>query len=254
MIEVTNLTAGYKKESVIKNISFTCKNNECTVIIGPNGCGKTTLLRAISGIIKSNGKIMVNGTDMQKIKHRRDFAKKIGVMTQISEVYFNYSVFETVLIGRYARNESGFFSLDAEDKEYAGECIRKVGLDKYKDRNITELSGGQLQRVFLARLFAQNPEIILLDEPTNHLDLKNQIGLIENLKEWVNGEERSIISVVHDLNQAMMIGDRAILMDNGEIVDEGKCSRVVKGENIDKVYGINLKEYMTKSLDLWKNN
>ncbi|MEN2257717.1 ABC transporter ATP-binding protein [Paraclostridium benzoelyticum] len=111
-------------------------------------------------------------------------SKKVGLMSQITQIYFPYTIYETVALGRYAHSTGVFNSLSKEDKKIVLDCIEKVGLSDIKDKSINELSGGQLQRVFLARTIAQDPEVILLDEPTNHLDLKYQIELLEHLSIW----------------------------------------------------------------------
>ena len=184
MLKVENLSCGYGTEDIISDISFTANSNEKLCIIGPNGCGKTTLLRALSGVLDYRGNIFINDFELRSLS-RKDISRNIALMSQISSVYFSYTVYETVALGRYIHNSKRIFSEESkDDKKIVDECIRAVGLTEMKDKLITELSGGQLQRVFLARVYAQDPEIILLDEPTNHLDLKNQIEFIEYLKLW----------------------------------------------------------------------
>ena len=119
-------------------------------------------------------------------------------MSQITQLYFPYTVSDTVSLGRYAYSKGAFARLSPKDVEIIVESMKKVGIYELKDKMITELSGGQLQRVFLARVFAQNPDVILLDEPTNHLDFKHQIELLENLKDWVKNNNKIVVGVLHD--------------------------------------------------------
>ena len=173
-------------------------------------------------------------------------------MTQLSESYFSFSVYDTIAMGRYSKRGS-FFSLSDKDREIVEYYIEKLNLSEIRERRITELSGGQLQRVFLARAFIQEPQIILLDEPTNHLDIRYQLELIEHIKEWVKKENRCVIGVFHDINLSMAFSDKTILIDNGKIIFSGNSKELISSETINNIYKINIKEYMQKSLGLWNN-
>ena len=252
MLKVENLSCGYGTEDIISDISFTANSNEKLCIIGPNGCGKTTLLRALSGVLDYRGNIFINDFELRSLS-RKDISRNIALMSQISSVYFSYTVYETVALGRYIHNSKRIFSEESkDDKKIVDECIRAVGLTEMKDKLITELSGGQLQRVFLARVYAQDPEIILLDEPTNHLDLKNQIEFIEYLKLWSSKNNRIVIGVFHDINIAMQFADRIILMNDGKIINNGTPQEVLSGDELDKAYSTDVKDYMKKSYSFWK--
>ena len=252
MLYIENLSCGYTDKNVISDISFSALSGEKICIVGPNGCGKTTLLRAISGLLDYKGKIMLGDTNIKQLS-RKEISKKMAMMSQISDIYFSYTVYETVALGRYAHaNKKLFAEQDNNDKKVINQCISKVGLNEVKDKPITELSGGQLQRVFLARIFAQEPKIILLDEPTNHLDLKHQIELIEYLKQWASVENRVVVGVMHDLNLAMQLADKIILMDKGKIVFSGSCDEIQNSQKLEEVYKIDIKGFMQKSLAVWK--
>ena len=252
MLKVEGLSCGYGTEDIISDISFTANSNEKLCIIGPNGCGKTTLLRALSGVLDYKGNIFINDFELRSLS-RKDISRNIALMSQISSVYFSYTVYETVALGRYIHNSKRIFSEESkDDKQIIDECIRAVGLMELKDKSITELSGGQLQRVFLARVYAQDPEIILLDEPTNHLDLKNQIEFIEYLKLWSSKKNRIVIGVFHDINIAMQFADRIILMNDGNIINNGTPQEVLSGDELDKAYSTDVKDYMKKSYSFWK--
>ena len=160
MLTLKNVAAGYNGIDIISNISLNIKEGENLCIIGPNGCGKTTLIKAISGIIPHEGTVKIDGTDINNMK-REQIAKKIAVMSQISTIYFSYTIYETVLLGRYLHIKGRTFKEpSAKDREYTDKCLKAVGLLNIKHKQISTLSGGQLQRVYLARTLAQEPSII----------------------------------------------------------------------------------------------
>lgn len=251
MLQVKNLFCKYDDDYVVRDVSFSVMPNEKLCILGPNGCGKTTILKAVSGLIPSEGEVLLDNINLKKIK-RKDISRKIALMSQISSVYFSYSVFDTVMLGRYAHVESGFFkSFSEADKDFVLECLEKTGIADIKDKLITELSGGQLQRVFLARTFAQDPKIILLDEPTNHLDLKYQLELIDNLNEWAENDERCVIGVLHDINLALSFASKILLLDKGNIISYGDAVNFDLNL-ISKIYNVDLKNYMVNALRKWE--
>lgn len=132
------------------------------------------------------------------------------------------------------------------------DSIEKVGLSDIKDKLITELSGGQMQRVFLARVFAQDPDIILLDEPTNHLDLKNQIDLLENLEQWIKTKNKIVVGVLHDLNLVQYFADNILMLKDGQVVSYGPPQKVLNDPILDELYGINIKSFMIDILRKWE--
>ncbi len=253
MLTLKNVSAGYNGYDVISDINLNVTESENLCIIGPNGCGKTTLIKAIAGIIPHSGSISIDGIDISSMK-RADVAKKIAVMSQISNIYFSYTVYETVLLGRYLHMKSGAFrEPSSKDVEYARKCMKAVGILDLKNKQINTLSGGQLQRVYLARTLAQEPSIILLDEPTNHLDLKSQAELIDFLKLWSKQEGNTVIGVLHDLNLTMKLADNVLLLNGGTTAAYGKSDEVVYSKMINEAYGMNVSEYMIDSLKYWQN-
>lgn len=250
MLEVKNLYTGYDKKEIIKNINFKIKRGENLCIVGPNGCGKSTLLKSIANIIEYKGNIKIDGKEVNNLS-RLELAKKIGLMSQITQMYFPYTVYDTVSLGRYAYSKGAFATLSSEDDEIIIDSMEKVGIYKLKDKMITELSGGQLQRVFLARVFAQNPDVILLDEPTNHLDFKHQIELLENLNEWVKQNNKIVVGVLHDLNLVQYFADNVLILKDGKEVDYGLPQDVLKGSTLNKVYGMDIKNFMIDILQKW---
>ncbi len=176
MLNLIDVSCGYNKEDVVFNINFQVKQGDFLTILGPNGSGKSTLIKAIGGLIDYKGKILLDNEEVKKYK-KKILGQKIAMLNQISDVTFGYTVKETVMLGRYAYMK-GIFSTSEEDELIVMDAIKKVAMENFLDRDIGTLSGGQLQRVFLARSFAQEPNILLLDEPTNHLDLTYQIEIL----------------------------------------------------------------------------
>lgn len=251
MLEVKDLRCGYDGFKVIHGVSFKIDKGENLSIIGPNGCGKSTILKSLVNLMDYEGEIKLDGIEVKNIK-RKDLAKKIALMSQNSDIYFSYTVFETVSLGRYAYMEGMFSSLSSKDREIILKCIESVGLLEDKDKLISELSGGQLQRVYLARTFAQEPDILLLDEPTNHLDLKCQIEILDYINIWVKENNKCVISVLHDLNLVQRFSENVILINHGEIYSHGKARDVLNSDKIREVYGIDIRAFMLDALERWK--
>ncbi|WP_276630727.1 ABC transporter ATP-binding protein, partial [Terrisporobacter hibernicus] len=164
---------------------------------------------------------------------------------------FPYTVYDTVSLGRYAYSKGAFARLSSKDTEIIIDSMKKVGVYELKDKMITELSGGQLQRVFLARVFAQNPDVILLDEPTNHLDFKHQIELLENLNDWVKNNNKIVVGVLHDLNLVQYFAHKVLILKDGKEVEYGHPEEVFSGSTLNKVYGIDIKDFMKNILQKW---
>lgn len=251
MLEVEHLSCGYGSGDIVKDVSFSVKRGECLGILGPNGCGKTTLLRGIAGVLPVRGRVAVCGREIRTMRPK-ERGQAVAVLAQMSGSYFSYTVYETVLLGRYAHGRRGLFSApDREDRLAAEESLERVGLLRLRDRLITELSGGQLQRVFLARTFAQAPRVILLDEPTNHLDLKYQVELVGALREWAADGERCVVGVLHDLNLAFSFADTALLMEDGKVQSFGPAKET-DAELLSRVYGMDVGGYMRAALARWE--
>jgi iron complex transport system ATP-binding protein len=252
MIEVKDLSAGYGAGDVIKGISFKAQRGESLCILGPNGCGKSTLLKSIARLIPYRGEVTLEGRNSASFS-RKDLAKKIALLGQTVQICFPYTVRETVSLGRYAYAEGFLKNLSREDEAVIDDTIKKLDIWDIKDRMIDELSGGQLQRVFLAKALAQNPELILLDEPTNHLDLKNQIELLRYLKLWIREKNKTLVGVFHDLNLVQHFGDSALLLHNGRLAAWGGIEQTLNGETLRSVYGIDIRGFMLESLEKWRS-
>ena len=251
MLELKNVSCRYDKIDIVRDITFEAKRGEILCIVGPNGCGKSTLLKSIGKIIEYNGNIVLNSTDIGNL-NRKEFSKNIALMTQVNNIYFPYTVYETVALGRYAYLKGVLSSLRKEDESIVMESLKSVGLLELKNKLISELSGGQLQRVFLAKSFAQNPEVILLDEPTNHLDLKCQIEILEYLNFWAKSNNKIVISVLHDLNLVNLFSEKVVLLHQGKIIAKGAPKEVFLKDDLKKVYNIDIKNFMLNALKQWQ--
>ena len=251
MLEVKNLSAGYDAADIVHNINFKVEKGESLCILGPNGSGKSTLLKAIARIINYKGIVTLNGSDIASLP-RKELAKKIALLGQTSAMFFPYTVYETVSMGRYAYSQGFMKNLCAKDKVVIDNTLKQLDIWDIKNHMIDELSGGTLQRVFLARTLAQTPDLILLDEPANHLDLKHQIELIKFLKSWTAENNKTLIGVFHDLNLARLFGDTAVVLDDGKIAADGTIEEVLNSEALQKVYGIDIRAFMRESLERWQ--
>lgn len=253
MLDVKNVSAGYDEVQVLHNISFSLNKGENLAIVGPNGCGKTTLLRTLAKVIDYKGEILLQGENIQTIK-RKELAKKVAFLSQISNVYFDFTVYDTVMMGRYAYQSKKLFANTLpKDKEIVHSVLENLGLLDVAHKDISTLSGGQLQRVFLAKILVQEPDLILLDEPTNHLDLTYQIELIDYLKNWAKENHKSVVGVLHDINLAIRLSNKIAVMEKGEFVSVGDVQEVLRSTVLKEVYKLDIHQYMKESFMVWSN-
>ncbi len=235
MIKLENITAGYDKVEIIKNINIVFEEGSITSIIGKNGCGKTTLLKTASDLLKPfSGHITVKGEDISSIPGRQ-LAKKLSFLPQIRTVP-NITVYNLVMHGRYPY--LGFSRTpQKEDKVIVEKAISKMGIEKYINKNIQELSGGQRQKVYIAMVLAQNTDIIFLDEPTTYLDINHQLEILEIIKK-LKQMGKTIVMVLHDLSSALSYSDKICLMEDGEIAIYDTPQAVFESREIDRVFNI----------------
>ncbi|MFD1205663.1 MULTISPECIES: adenosylcobinamide amidohydrolase [Sporosarcina] len=241
MLHVNNLTGGYGKEPIVKNISFQVAKGEVVGILGPNGSGKSTLLKLISGILpKQDGTVEVDGQSAESYSQKQ-FARKVAVLPQLHAHAFSHTVKDTVALGRYPHQSGLFSTWSDEDERAVTEAMEYTGVLRYKDTAIELLSGGEQQRVFVAQALSQEAPILLLDEPTNHLDIAHQQQLLDTIRDHALKKETTILSVFHDINLASLYCDRLLLMDKGEISTIGTPLDVVKDTTIGPVYHARVK-------------
>ena len=232
-IQTDNIQVSFGPKTILQDISLDIRNKEFVGIIGPNGSGKSTFLKCLYRVLKpNNGKIFFDGTELSDLSHR-DTALKMAVVAQHSTVNFDFSVLEMVLMGRSPYK--GLLDRDQlDDYEIARHALAQVGLSDFESRNFNTLSGGEQQRVILARALAQRTECLVLDEPTNHLDIKYQLELMTIVKRL----DATVVSAIHDLNLAAIYCDRIIALKDGHIVCSGTPQDVLSSDTIRHIYGV----------------
>lgn len=244
MIAIKDLYSGYGDDDILKGVSLNILNNKLTVIAGPNGCGKSTLLKTISGIIKkTSGSIFIDNVDLSNILPL-DRAKRIAYLSQNRSVP-DIAVKNLVLHGRFP-----YLSYPrryrAEDREAVDIALERMGIEGLRDKMVSELSGGERQKVYIAMALAQGSDYLLLDEPTTFLDISHQFQLLDLAKELCS-ENKSVVMVLHNLESALSIADSFILMDKGRLLFEGSVDDVYSSKLIDKVFNVEIK----KESDHW---
>lgn len=249
MLKLENVSVSYGSKVIVDNYSLEISKGEAICIVGPNGVGKSTLSKAIANTISFDGKISHNGIEIKNQK-RRDIGKTIGFLTQSNSIYFPFSVWETVETGRYVYKDEN--KINDGLKKAVDEAIAQVGLTDLRDNLIDTLSGGQLQRVYLARLLVQNPDVIIMDEPTNNLDFKYQLEILDFVSKWTKEQNKICIIVMHDLNLVQKYADRVLLMKSNKEYEFGNVKDVLTTENLNDVYGIDVKKWMKEVLNLWE--
>ncbi len=232
-IQTDNIQVSFGSKTILQDISLAIQDKEFVGIIGPNGSGKSTFLKCLYRVLQpSGGKIFFDGTELSSLSHR-DTALKMAVVAQHSTVNFDFSVLEMVLMGRSPYK--GLLDRDQlDDYEIARHALAQVGLSDFESRNFNTLSGGEQQRVILARALAQRTECLVLDEPTNHLDIKYQLELMTNVKRL----DATVVSAIHDLNLAAIYCDRIIALKDGHIVCSGTPQDVLSSDTIRHIYGV----------------
>lgn len=253
MLTLRSVCAGYQGRDVVHDVSCRFETGRSYSLLGPNGCGKTTLLRAMAHLIEYSGAVELDGSEVKTMK-RREIAKHIAVMSQITTLYFPYTVYDTVMLGRYQHLKRALFGQpSAKDREIVRMRLESAGLWEMREKQLDQLSGGQRQRVFLAQALAQEPDIILLDEPTNHLDVRHQIELIDALHEWTADGRHGVIGVFHDVNLALRLSDDMLFMKEGRLMGCGKFDEIAHGDFLQSVYGMDVARYMRESFAKWQN-
>lgn len=251
MLDVRNLTVCYGSQTIVKDISFSLRTGQWLMIVGPNGAGKSTIVKAISRGVPYKGEIAFEGKSIDGFKPST-LARNIGVLAQNHHVGYGFTVEEVVRLGRYAYSRGVFGAFSDEDEKKVEEALSFTGMTLYRSHSVLTLSGGELQRTFLAQLFAQDPRLLILDEPTNHLDLVYQKQTFEMIREWSKKEGRGVISVVHDLSLAKAYGTHAVLLDKGSVISCGEISTVLTQKNLKSVYEMDVHQWMQEMLSQWE--
>ncbi len=237
MIEIKNVTAGYGKKTVLQNVSLTACEGKTMAIIGPNGSGKSTLLKVIAGILPTtSGTVVADGTQIGKASPT-DAAKKIAYLPQEKNVP-DMTVAETVLHGRFP-HLSYPRRYTQRDRELTRQAMEKIGILHLADKNMSQLSGGMKQSVYIAMALCQDTDYILLDEPAVYLDIANQFTLIRLLKELASGR-KGIVAVMHDIPTAFDCFDEIAVMSNGVCVMQDTPEKVCGSGIVSELFGADL--------------
>jgi len=234
MLKIQSISVSYGSRRILHDISFNVQSGEVPALIGPKGAGKSTLIRAASGVIPYTGHVRTNGDDFASLSPIQR-AKYIATVPQAVSMPPAYTVWETVLLGRTPY--LGFLGqVSGKDEEIARQSLQRVSALPFVDRRVGELSGGEQQRVLLARALCQSTPILLLDEPTAHLDLQYQVSLLELVSELAHKDNLAVLVALHDLNLAAHYADRIALMVAGNIKAMGKPKEVLHPELITEAY------------------
>jgi iron complex transport system ATP-binding protein len=237
LLQTTALTVRYGDRVGIQNVSISIHPGELVALVGPNGAGKTTFVRALLGLVPpAEGEILVQGTPLPELSFR-ERARRMAWLPQEEQPQENVPILDYVLFGRYS-HVPPFYSESSADFARAEEALRSVALWDRRDSGIWEVSGGERQRVLLARALAQDAPILLLDEPTSHLDIAHQLELLERLQRWRRGAGRAVVTAIHDLNLATRYADRVVVFSRGRLTEDGRADEVLSAALLRSVWGI----------------
>ena len=250
MLTAERVTVRYGGRAVVDGVSFSLEGGQWLMLAGPNGAGKSTLIRAITQGVPYTGRIELMGRDVRACRPAQ-LAQQIGVLAQQHSVSYAYTVEEIVRLGRYAHARGFLSGRDPEGDALVEQALEMTGMTALRHASVLTLSGGELQRAFLAQVFAQNPRVLLLDEPANHLDLGYQKHIFSLIGRWLSQPGRAVLSVVHDLSLARRYGTHAVLMDGGRCVARGTMEETMTPENLARVYGMDVGGWMRELLGQW---
>ena len=236
-LQVDSLSYGYGDRLVLDGVSFDLRPGEILGILGPNGCGKTTMLRNLNrNLSPRGGCVLLDGTDLEEL-HKKDIARKVAAVPQSNEIRFAFTVREIVEMGRMPFQEP-FRGGSSEDERIVDEAMESTGVAGMADRMINTMSGGERQRVIIARAIAQTPEVILMDEPTLHLDINMQFEVLDLVRRLSRERGLSVVIVSHDLPMVARYCDRMILIHDRKVFAMGEPEEILTPENMRTVFNI----------------
>ena len=239
MLEVENLSVAYGERPVLHGVSFTLAPGRILAVIGPNGAGKTTLIRALTGIVRPQaGFIRVDGRDLEHLS-APERARRMAVVPQARQLPPAFSAWETVLLGR-TPHLNWLGQTSRQDEAIARQAMERTSTSALAERPVGELSGGEQQRLLLARALAQAAPILLMDEPTAHLDLQFQFGILEEVRSLARQDGLAVLVVLHDLNLVARYASNVLLLVEGRVQALGAPSEVLTGEILSEAYHIPL--------------
>ena len=251
ILEVKNLHVQYGPMVIVNGVSLTLQEGDWLMLAGPNGAGKSTIVNAVTQAAPYTGEILFRGQDIRRYR-AAELARNLGVLAQTQSVSYSFTVAEVVRLGRYAYTSGIFRTRDDEGSGLVDRALELTGLTHLAGHSVLELSGGEMQRMFLAQLFAQNPRVLILDEPTNHLDLVYQKQIFELIAGWLQEEGRAVMSVVHDLSLAKAYGTKAVLLHHGKVLAQGSTEEVFSRNNLADAYDMDVYAWMRQMLGQWE--
>jgi iron complex transport system ATP-binding protein len=234
---LSKLSAGYGSRLILHSVSLNVRGGELLALVGPNGAGKSTLIRVVSGVTPARaGEVLLDGANLLRSSPARR-ARSIAVVPQLIHLPDAFTVGEIVMLGRTPHLPL-WGGEGRKDCEIAWRAMRHTHIEALIDRRVDELSGGEQQRVVIARALTQEPRVLLLDEPTAHLDLKHQIAVLELIKSLAHEHGLAVLLTLHDLNLAALYADRIALMEEGRVVAQGAVGEVLTADRLSAVYGV----------------
>lgn len=246
MLEIRDLNFSYGKMQILKDISFTAKPGEMTVLLGANGSGKTTLLQCINRLNKYDGNVVFQDKDISGLTHE-DYRDKMSYLDQNLACDAVLTVFEVVLLGRLTRLG---FRVGEEDTSSVENILKLMNIDQFSQRGISELSGGQRQLVFIAQALVKNPELLVMDEPTSALDLNKQFHLLDFLKDETCKNNYTTLLTLHHLDMAAKYADKLVIINDNKVYAEGPPSEVFTPEMLRDVYSVDSEVYVDSNDDV----
>lgn len=234
-ITIKDLSFSYGSRKILENLNLVVGDSEVLSLVGPNGSGKTTMIKCIDRILKPKGAILLDGgRDLQSLS-RQEVAKYIGYVPQSTTSVLTTTVFDTILMGR--KPHMGWRVRD-EDIDQVVDIMKLLHVEEFALKDFSELSGGQKQRVLIARALAQEPEVLLLDEPTSNLDVKHQLEVLETVRCLVKKTKISAVMAIHDLNLAARYSDSLVMLKEGKVHAIGDPLSLLTQENIRAIFGV----------------
>ena len=236
-LDIEDLCFSYRDKPVLDGITLNIVPGEVIGIIGPNGCGKTTLLKHLNRNLDPNaGRVLLGGADIEEMK-KSEIARHIAVVPQSNEINFSFTVRDIVTMGRMPFLER-FQGESSSDLNKVEDAMKKANISDFADRYINTMSGGERQRVIIARALAQTPEIILLDEPTLHLDISNQFDVLDLVKKLSDEDGLTVVIVSHDLSMVVRYCDRIVMLKDQKIFAVGEPEEVLTPDNMKEIFNV----------------
>ena len=232
IIEIRNLSYIIGAKKILDNVNATFAEGKITAIIGANGSGKSTLMSFLSKTRRSENAVYFKGQDVSEISAER-YALQVSVLPQRQKMVADFRVYDVVVMGRFPYKKK-FRDYTAEDKKIARKAMESVGIIDMAERKLSQMSGGEIQRVLIAKALAQEPELILMDEPTNHLDVKYKIALMRTLQAY----GKTVIIVLHDLSLAIQYCDDVVVMVSGRVLTQGTAREIMQPDLLEKIFGV----------------